>query len=157
MIEVFPKETLDTVSKELKDYFRRKRCGKMSPRDAEKLIDYVSGPTPRGGAYSATDYTKPRVSGGGTRRPSDGDIEAIMNKYSEEKPNEWDEVFARLMKEVEDDPQAKGIVQMAFRDGLSGFVIAEEGYIGRTTYFRKRRTILEKAALIAVEMGVLEV
>ena len=157
-IETFPRETINWIADRFRDYFDRKRCDNLSLREARMMIDYVAGPAPPPSTSAAMDYSRVKVTGGGTYpRPSKQDIEEIYNKrFPEDEPlNEWDEVFDELIESNKKHSGTVKIINMAFRDRQSHHIICDELHIGRTTYFRHRRTILEKAGLIAVKKGLL--
>lgn len=156
-IQAFPQETRDDIAGKFYDYFRRKRKSRLSYREAATLINYVSGPVPAMGESDAQDYTKPKVSGGGVIRPSDADVERIMRKHEmANEPHEWDAVFDELLYRISGNRIVENLTLMTFRDGLHDYSICPELSIGRTTYFEKRRGVLDQAGVIAVKLGVLD-
>jgi len=157
----FPRETIDEIAREFREYFERRRRQQLTPLEASMMIDYVNGPSPAMTGDSAMDYSRVRVTGGsGYPRPSDEQIEAIYTKYErEEEPNvldiAWDAVFDELLASIQRYSGTINLINMTFRDGLRYNTICEELNIGQTTFYRHRRTILEQAGMIAHRKGLL--
>ena len=158
--EVIPREMRREIAKEFRDYFERRHMAKLKPREARMMIDYVNGPSPPMTSDTAIDYTRAQVSGGGGYpRPTTEQIETIYEKYdilNDELSNIWDAVFEELLQQYYRYSGTVNFIHLVFRDGHSQFVICDELNIGRTTYYRHRRTILEQAGMIALKKGVLK-
>ena len=155
--QAFTKETLDKVAEELRGYFRRKSAPRLSHAEARALIDHAGSPAPRWSSGGEQALLQPRVTGGGPRRPTDGEIEGIVQRAAARSaPSEWDEVFDELMTRHPSGSLEKRLILMSFRDGHGYSAICEELAIGPTTYFAHRRGILGQAAVIAVEKGALK-
>lgn len=154
-MSAFPQETTARIAREFYGYFRRKSQQRLTYREARTLIDNVSGPVPPPSVVSAIDYSRPRVSGGGRPRPTDNEVESIFRRH-EEDPSEWDNVFDELLRRHDTDQEIKRLVFMNFRDGCGDGAICDELHISRPTYYRKRRSVLERAGVIAVEFGLLK-
>lgn len=154
-MRVFPRKTTDYIAEQFCNYFQRKLDHRMTIREAKTLIDFVSGPSPAPQEVGATDYSSPRVSGGGTVRPTESQVEEIFQKYEDTAP--WDAVFDDLLRQCKEEPTAVEIIHMAFRDGKRESEICEKLNISPKTYYNYRITILVRAAVLATVAGNLEI
>jgi hypothetical protein len=154
-MSAFPQETTACIARKFYGYFWRKAQQRLTYREARVLIDNVSGPVPPPSSVSAIDYSRPRVSGGGRPRPTDSEVESIFRRH-EEEPSAWDDVFDELLRRHETDRETRRLIFMTFRDKCGDGAICEEMHISRSAYYDKRRSILERAGVIAVELGLLK-
>ena len=149
--EAFSKETTEDIALQFYLYFERKRVQQqLSLRDAETLIDFVSGPVPHPRKVGAVDLTQPQVSGGGKVRPTDTDVDRILGV------NPWDAVFEEVIQRQEDPSLKLDLIYLAFREQKKEPDICEELHIDRSTYYRHRKTVLLLAGMLAVKNGILE-
>lgn len=151
-MQIFSKETLDYVAHRFKIYFHG-HDRRMSYRDAATLIDYVSGPAPACGGSDAIDLTRPHVSGGGGRRPSDSSVEGVVGRLEEMQDidDEWAAVFDELRQRCERDPEAEQIIKYAFEKRQTEAETCEAMGISRSTYHRDKATVLSIAAVLAIQ------
>jgi len=149
----------DKIAKEFKAYFVRGAIKgervKMSMEDASKLIDYAGSPgrSPGGITYN---YAAGLTRGGGTRKPSYGEIVEICRKYYEDEVNPWDIVFDKIMERYTWNTSAGQLILMSFCDCLSVETISAAIGVSEYTYYRNRRGLLDQAAFIAVSEGIIE-
>ena len=129
----------------------------MSVRDARMLVDFVAGSAPSPAMTGAYDYARPRVQGGGPRRPTSGAVRIMLGKYMEENERaaSWDEVFEELIKKHAEDPEVTRFIKLVFRDGLGEIGTCDEMHISRATYYKNRLAILSQAGLLAVQKELL--
>ena len=143
------------IACEFHEYFKRKKRRGLSIREAATLVDYVNGPKPRSSA--AKDVTQTRVTGGGLHRPTTEDVEAIYLRHGQVQDcSEWDIVFDETLSTYRSCRENETLILLCFRDRHSDFVISDELRISISTYYRYRRQVLERAAVMAVKLGVLE-
>jgi len=154
-IQAFSNEVINMIAGEFREYFKRKKRGGLSIREAATLVDYVNGPKPR--RSSAKDVTQTRVTGGGLHRPTAEDVEAIYLRHGQgQDGSEWDIVFDEVLNSYRSCRENETLILLCFRDNHSDFVISDELRISISTYYRYRRHILERSAVIAVKYGLLE-
>jgi hypothetical protein len=154
-MQVFPREVTDYIAEQLTAYFQRKQDRRMSVRDAAAMIDFVSGPAPSASGGNTTDFSKPRVSGGGKVRPTEQRIEGIVRKYIAEE-SEWDAVFDRLIRQCREHDAVK-LIHYVFRDGKREAEVCEALHISRPTYYNYRSAILNRAVAMATASGILDI
>lgn len=156
-MQVFSREITDYIAHEFCNYFQRKtnKTKRMSVKEAKALIDYAGTPSPSPSTRSGIDYSKPRVSGGGIKKPSEDKIALILQKIDEQTL--WDEVFDELIEKVKKEPDAKRFILLMFREKLKEEDICDKMIITRATYYRYRSIILSKAAVIAVKKDLIKV
>lgn len=159
-MQVFSREITDYIAHEFCNYFQRKtnKTKRMSVKEAKALIDYAGTPSPSPSTRSGIDYSKPRVSGGGVKKPSEGRITLILQKIDNQTL--WDEVFDELIEKVKDDTLSTRLIYLSFKERKREEDILvelgdDENELGRTTYYTRRLTILNKAAVIAVSKGLI--
>jgi len=153
-MQVFDTATKKTIENKFYAYFSKKRTRvKISLKDAEKLVDYASWPAPRIGTMSAMDVSQGRVSGGGRRKPSRDEVDAIFSRCTAQ--DEWDELFDDLMDRTEDDQITQTII-LVFCECLPEETVCEMMHVSHTAYTERKSAILCKAGILAVQKGLLE-
>lgn len=167
-LKVFPQETMDKIEEEFCNYFKRKNGAKFTRADAKMLIDYHTGPTPSPTDVNGTDYSRTVVSGGGSTRPTEADMENVLSKYYgvNDETSEWDGVFDELLELYDGHPWGKKLIHMAFRDNERVSDICQEITIiaydidgkdfDKNKYIRNRNVILTQAGVIAYEAGLID-
>lgn len=147
---VFTRETTDYIADQFTRFYSRKYGPKMTVRDARILIDFVAGPVPAGTGTGATDYSRPRISGGGSMRPTQEMYDAIITRYTPDEETEgWNNVFNQMIEKYAQDKAVTCFMEMIFKDGASCEDICETFHIEAATFYRKRLTLLEQAGVIA--------
>lgn len=156
-MQLFSREIMDYIDRRFQAHYC-KRTSQMSIAEANMLIDYVSGPVPIPHGLRASDYTKPRVSGGGKTRPTRAQVDLLFNKVEKQYDldSAWDGVFENLITRCENEPDAKKIIEYTYEERLYDSDICEKMNISRTTYYEYRSTILSRAGLLAVQAGILK-
>lgn len=157
-MRAIPQETTDYIADQFRAYFGRKEKRGMNIREAQTLIDFVSGPVPYGGGSSAIDPGKQHVSGGGRMRPSAKTIEGILNKHviSDEEAI-WDEVFGELIKRYreKDNKRALRFIKLCFKLQKKQEEICEiMGFKSSRTYNDYRLAILTLSCMMAIKKGL---
>lgn len=155
----FSNEVIDDIAKRFRLYFIRRASRKLTYREAQTLIDHESGPSPKPSGKITSDNTRPRVTGGGRARPTDEQVNGILERHAianEAEPDEWDAVFDELMKRSYLPLEFKKVILMAFMDNLENYTISDELHVTLKTYYNYRRAILDMAAVIAVSKGLLK-
>lgn len=161
-MQAFPREVTDFVGEQFCAFFVRRRSRALTLPDARRLIDYVAGPTPGSGAGSgrAVDLTRPFVRGGGRTRPSPGDIDALLRKYTGAVPDseEWDAVFEELIRcyQSERNSKALRVIRLAFERCRKRDDICRLMHISTQTFHNYRLAVLCRASVLAAARGLLK-
>jgi hypothetical protein len=157
-MQTFPRETTDYIARQFCAYFDRKKPQKMTIADAQKLIDYVSGPAPRVSGIDNIDYSRPRVSGGGRRRPSDIEIENMIKRYYNEDTylSDWDEVFDMVIRyyKRKSNQEVLQLIKLAFKEQKKCENVCKTLHISERSFYNNRLQILNKSAVFAISIGL---
>lgn len=151
-MQVFARETTDYIADRFCEYYDKMRPKPISIIQAEKLIDYVSGPCPKPSGNTTVNLSSPHVTGGGKRRPSKNEIDAIVN--ADDGPTVWDELFDALI--ARSGESLRQLMQYAFDEQMPADEIAQRLGIVDREYYRRRLVILSQAAVMAAVAGLIE-
>jgi hypothetical protein len=151
---------MELLDREFRTYFERINRPKMTYKDAQTLIDYVSGPVPEPHEEAgAMDMSKVRVSGGGRIRPSKEKVDSLIERLEDnaetELETEWDRVFLELIERCKCEPRAPEVIEYAYRLQLPEDDILKMMNISRATYFNYKSTILSQAGILAVKYEII--
>lgn len=125
-------------------------------RLAKMKIDHVSGPVPSMTTSVTVDYSKQRITGGGTIRPTLADIEALEQSKVDVK-NQWCKVFDDVLTKYHDEPKKIELIQYIFKHRMTPEEICERmGWLSERTYWVSRKDIVETAFAVALQAGLLE-
>lgn len=154
---IFPKETLDYIDTRLQAYFSPHRHA-MTYKDARTLIDYAGSPAPEPHSIGAMDYSTPRVAGGGRTRPTSVEVDMLLDRLEADRGDSdaWGDVCAELMRRCEAEPDAERIIRLAYGERRYEDDICQEMDISQATYYNYRAVILGRAAVLAVQDGLLK-
>ena len=155
-MKIFDKTVTDRVAEQFCLYFRRKRLGKkMAYRDAADIIAYIQGyssPIPK--ESTSTDYSTPRVQGGGKSPPSENRIVQIIASMTE--ANEWDKVFDEILS-LYDNTEEKRVLLLAFDKLKTTAEISRLTGIPERTIRAKKAAVIEKAAVLACKKNLVKI
>jgi len=154
-MQVFPRETLDYIASKYRSYANKdKIC--MTVREARTVIDYASGPVPAPTDLGAVDTTRPNITGGGRTRPSKQSVDEIFAGLEEraDAADEWAKLFDELAIRCQAEPDAEMMIK-AIKQYTPEDVVCEEMHISSATYFRYREAVLSRAAVLAVQNGLM--
>lgn len=156
-MQVFTRETTDYIADQFICFYSRKYAPKMTFREAATLIDFVAGPVPAGGGTGATDYARPRTSGGGRMRPTKEMYDAIIAKCTpDEETEEWNDVFNQIIERNAQNKSIIAFMEMLFKDAVSCEKICETMHIEERTFYRYRLAILEQAGVVAYSKNLIK-
>jgi hypothetical protein len=156
-MQALPQQITDYIADRFVEYFSRKDNNRLNYREARTLIDYVAGPSAGGGGNLTADYMKPVISGGGGRRPSAAQVEAILQRYEvDDSDLIWDAVFDELITSYRraKNKKALRIITLAFKKEFRREDICRVVHIAEKTFNNYRLAILTAAAIYAVKRGV---
>ena len=157
-MQTFPREITDYIAKQFYAYFDRKQPLKLTITEAQKLIDFVSGPAPGAPKMAGIDLTKPRVNGGGRRRSTEAEIDRILSRSNkdEDENKEWDKVFNKVISQYKRDCDQEGLllIKLVFKERKKCANVCKILHISERTFFNNRLQILNKSAIFATIMGV---
>lgn len=157
-MQALPRETTDYIAEKFREYFEAKAAGRLTLKDARKVVDYlsISGPASEPVGAGAHDTTKPHVKGGGRTRPTQEQIERILDKKSMFEPDDlWNEVFDEVLRmyNAENNIKAKRFIGLCFKKQLKREDVCKKMHISEKTFNNYRIAILTAAGICAVQKG----
>ena len=160
MLDPFTRNQLDYIDRQLAQYFLpHSKAHSISYRDAKKMIDYVSSPVSIPNEPNGIDLSAPKVQGGGGRRPTESEYDAIIAKAEQkaDQNEEWRQLIREFLVRIQGDKTAEQMIKFTYKDKLLDYEISEHMNISLRTFYSYKKSVLEKVGTLAVQEGLMSV